>query len=500
MCTTLLCSGVFAAETPKLVSSEGWLFITLDPGHGGADGGAYNKVDGTEYIERNICTKIGQYLKEELETYRNVRVSMTRTDNNPSPIIPEGEILPRVEFAERNYADLLVSLHLNSTNTPNQKSGAYILTSNGNYNKDVADEGTAVALNILSQLENLGIQNNGLMLRDSEVRPPDKNPNGTVADYYGIVRYGLWRSIPSMIIEHCYINSDSDCRNFLSSDEKLRAIAKADAQGIAGYYGLEKKTEAELAENVACLIDYRTHWAHKDIDNAVESGWISGYPDYTFHPNEAVTRAMFVAMLGRLSGADMTQYSGTSFSDVKETSYYAPNVQWAVEQKIVSGFPDGTFHPDEIITREQMAGIMVRYLASIGFDTTYSGTPGSYTITDMNRIGSWALDDVLFCYETGLLAGRGNYFDPKTGATRAEACSVLTRLIGYNGARIEPITPVTPTESETPEPLDTAEASESTVLPGPAAVPEAEIPAVVPEETDAEPIVPEETVEAVPAA
>ena len=276
LCVALLCPGALATESPQLVASEGWLFITLDPGHGDTDGGAVYR----NYVERNIAMKLALYLKEELETYRNVRVSLTRTDNGPGEnVTPVGQILPRVEFAAKNYADLLVSLHLNSTASPNQARGAYVLVSNGNYNKAVADTGSAIGLDILSELGKLGIQNNGLMTRNSI---DTQNPNGTISDYYGIVRYGLWRSIPSMIVEHCFINNDSDCSNFLSSDAKIRALALADAKGIANFYGLEKKTDAELAGNVYCLIDYRSHWAHEAIDAAIVAGWINGFEDPTF--------------------------------------------------------------------------------------------------------------------------------------------------------------------------------------------------------------------------
>ncbi|MDD6077180.1 MAG: S-layer homology domain-containing protein, partial [Clostridiales bacterium] len=385
------------------------------------------------------------------------RVSLTRTDNGPGEnVTPVGQILPRVEFAAKNYADLLVSLHLNSTASPNQARGAYVLVSNGNYNKAVADTGSAIGLNILSELGKLGIQNNGLMTRDSI---DTQNPNGTISDYYGIVRYGLWRSIPSMIVEHCFINNDSDCSNFLSSDAKIRALALADAKGIANYYGLEKKTDAELAGNVYCLIDYRSHWAHEAIDAAIVAGWINGFEDQTFRPDVTLTRAMFVTMLGRLSGADLTQVSESVFPDVSASDYYAPYVQWATASGIVDGFPDGTFRPDENITREQMACIMARYLKSIGFDTTYSGEAVSSQIQDLSSIGGWALDDVLFCFETGLLNGRGDCFDPQTGATRAEACVVLGRLNNYDGARAEAEPETLQAEPEVPVTQEAANAA-----------------------------------------
>ena len=68
-------------------------------------------------------------------------------------------------------------------------------------------------------------------------------PNGEPADYYGIVRSGINLGIPAILVEHCYLDNDEDFELALSTDEKLMALAKADADGIAEYYKLELKTD-----------------------------------------------------------------------------------------------------------------------------------------------------------------------------------------------------------------------------------------------------------------
>lgn len=462
LCAALLCPGALA------VSSNDVLCIALDPGHGGVDSGAVNTVDGKTYVEADIALKIAYAMKAELETFKNVRVIMTRTDAAGNEYTSEsGAVKPRVDFAVERSADLLVSLHLNATDTKNSAKGACVLVTNGNYLPEIANQEYALAQNVLAQLRNLGITTNnasggGLLMRNSADR---KNPNGTVADYYGIIYYALQEKLPSILIEHCFINNDNECRQFLSSDEKIASIGTANARSIAAYYGLQKKDGSEPDDPII-LTDYYNHWARESIDAAIAAGWIKGFEDQTFRPEVKLTRAMFVTMLGRLSGADLTQYTGSSFPDVSESSYYAQHVQWAVEAKVIDGFEDGTFRPNENITREQMACIMTRYLQSLNLDTTYSGEPGSYSIQDLSRIANWALDNVLFCYESGLLNGRENVFAPKDGATRAEACTVLIRLADYAAAHTEPEQPEIPTEPETPEtpaPTEALEPVESAV-------------------------------------
>ena len=245
--TAALLSPAAAAANETAGKDSDWLYITLDPGHGGDgaggnDPGAVNEKYG--YQEADLVLKIGLYLKEELETYRNVHVDMTRSDRyGTSATAPLSKVENRVLYAAGKGSDLLVSLHLNSS-ASSSAQGATVLVSNGNYRPEIAKVLDGVAGNILVQLEKLGIQNRDLTKESSH--DGTRYPNGKLADYYGIVRYGVENNVPSMIVEHCFLSSNSDCQNFLSSDAKLRAIAQADARGIAAYYGLEKKDPGEV--------------------------------------------------------------------------------------------------------------------------------------------------------------------------------------------------------------------------------------------------------------
>ena len=230
-----------------------------------------------------------------------------------------------------------------------------------------------------------------------------------------------------MIVEHCFLSSNSDCQNFLSSDAKLRAIAQADARGIAAYYGLEKKDPGEV--DVEPLFrDCRSHWAKDYINRAADAGWVSGVGGGLFQPNGTLTRAMFVTMLAGLAGVDEADYPGSTFPDVPVGQWYAPSVAWAASEEIVSGTGSGRFEPNRNITRQEMAQIMASYLAWKGVDTTPGTDPADYNIPDRADIAGWALDSVCFCYEKGLLSGRDTGFAPLANASRAEACVVLCEL------------------------------------------------------------------------
>ena len=189
------------------------------------------------------------------------------------------------------------------------------------------------------------------------------------------------------------------------------------------------------------------YWAYDDLSLAVALGWVSGYPDNTFRPTATLTRADFVTLLARLSGEDLSGCTGSMFPDVTPGKYYAPSVVWAVRVGIVSGFPDGTFRPNENVTRQQMAHIMRLYLRHKGTDVSRIAPEIERQIADLDMIGKWALDDVLFCYGENLLQGRSGSFVPAGTATRAEAAVVLTRLFRYeNGEDPIPV-PVEPIET-----------------------------------------------------
>lgn len=425
----LLVPAAAAANETAAGKDTDWLYITIDPGHGGDgaggyDPGALNNTYG--YQEADRVLRIGLYLKQELETYRHVHVDMTRSDRNgTSATAPLSKVQGRVDFAQQKCSDLLVSLHLNGAATQSAH-GALILASNGNYDAACANIVDGVGTNILMQLGKLGLDTSRGLVKESS-HDGTTYPNGKLADYYGIVRYGQLAHIPSLIIEHCFISSNSDCEKFLSSDAKLQAIAQADARGIAAYYGLEKKAEGEV-DPEPTFRDCRNHWARSYVDTAAAAGWVSGVGEGKFEPNATLTRGAFVTMLAALAGINKADYTGSRFADVAASAWYAPGVSWAASEGIVSGVGDGKFEPNRNIARQEMAVIMTAYLKWKGVDATPGTEPSAYNIADLDTIAPWALDSVCFCYEKKLLTGRDTGFAPLDNATRAEACVVLCGL------------------------------------------------------------------------
>ena len=232
-------------------SNEG-VTICLDPGHGGNDSGA---VGVNNAYEKDLTLKIAQYCKQELEKY-DCNVVMTRTgDTNPS-------LEDRANFAKSQGAQYLISIHLNSGS--GYAVGAEVYYPNTNWRPDISQNGKDVAQAIQNQLVSLGIRDRGIKFRTidtNEYPDPFRYDDGSVADYYGIIRNAKYNGLTGLIIEHCFINSVSDYNNYLNSDAKLQKLGVADANGIVSALGLSKKDAKTLITgatktNVSQMVNY----------------------------------------------------------------------------------------------------------------------------------------------------------------------------------------------------------------------------------------------------
>ncbi|MBQ6947564.1 MAG: S-layer homology domain-containing protein [Clostridia bacterium] len=160
-------------------------------------------------------------------------------------------------------------------------------------------------------------------------------------------------------------------------------------------------------------------WFYTPVSEAVHQKLFSGMGDYKFAPNETMTRAMLVQVLANISGIDLTTYSGkTPYSDVKKSRWYAPAIQWATEQKIVSGMGQGYFLPETPVSREQVC-VMI-------YNHSKSTVPlPNATFNDTSIISSWAKNGVAYCSANGIISGYPDgTFLPQKQATRAEVARI----------------------------------------------------------------------------
>ena len=184
----------------------------------------------------------------------------------------------------------------------------------------------------------------------------------------------------------------------------------------------------KFMENPKNFIDNSIAWAKPSIDFVTEREIFLGTGQNRFSPNAGMTRAMFVAVIGRLYERSYGSVSGTNtFSDVDTKDYYAKYVAWANKNGIIKGVGENKFDPNANVTREQMAVIMSKFAALLK-KTAVADV--SLTYPDSASISSWAIEGAKYCQKTKVIEGRtGGIFAPRESATRAEASAILQRFI-----------------------------------------------------------------------
>lgn len=170
--------------------------------------------------------------------------------------------------------------------------------------------------------------------------------------------------------------------------------------------------------------DIQGHWAQNTINKWVDKGDISGYPDGTFRPNNMITRAEFVVLVNNAMGYTKSGYA--YFSDVPSYYWGKNAIQTGVEAGYISGDGDGTFRPNDPVTRQEAAAMISRILGLKQNDSQ------SYRYTDSYAISNWAKGVVGAVSDAGIMAGYPDgSFGPNRVLTRAEAVLALDKTINY---------------------------------------------------------------------
>lgn len=198
-------------------------------------------------------------------------------------------------------------------------------------------------------------------------------------------------------------------------------------------------TTGAFAADPSSMEDIDGHWGRESIGWCMERDLLRGMSDTTFEPNTAMTRGMFVVVLGRIAGIYeedyLDSYLATLYTDVRPDQYYAAAINWATRYGIVNGMGGGGFWPDQPITREQMATMVIRFASIYNYELLT--VDGIYTdaFSDSNEISDYAVSAVESLRNTGVLNGipaedGSHYFAPQKTATRAECAAVFQRLVG----------------------------------------------------------------------
>jgi len=169
-------------------------------------------------------------------------------------------------------------------------------------------------------------------------------------------------------------------------------------------------------------------WFAGDVQYVYDSGLMTGTADDTFSPFTNTSRGMIVTILYRLDGGPDVSGLDNPFTDVPNDMYYAGAVIWAAENNIVTGRGDGTFGPNDSVSRQDLAVMLARYADCL--DVTLPAVKAAPSFTDDASVADYARDAVSLLSGAGVINGRDNgSFDPAGLAARAEVAAMLHRFV-----------------------------------------------------------------------
>lgn len=168
-------------------------------------------------------------------------------------------------------------------------------------------------------------------------------------------------------------------------------------------------------------------WYYDSVGQAVDQGWMAGTGSYTFAPNAPMTRGMLAVVLYSLEGRPVPA-GGAAFSDVPEGAWYGKAVQWASQTGVAAGRGDGTFGPQNAVTRQELAQMLYNYAGYKDGDLTAQGDLSAFP--DGDAVAGWAETAMVWASGSGLINGHKDtgLLDPGGAATRAQTAAILKKL------------------------------------------------------------------------
>ncbi|TBL71212.1 S-layer homology domain-containing protein [Paenibacillus thalictri] len=227
---------------------------------------------------------------------------------------------------------------------------------------------------------------------------------------------------------------------------KLGAYGYNASKGVWEYIGgtinsdgailftIDRYANYAIMEYAASFRDTAGHWAESYIQALEAKHIASGVSDQLFAPDANITRAEFAALLVRALNVNVPEKSG--FNDVPSDAWYRSEVGKAYAAKLIDGIGENTFAPNQTITREQMAVMMIRaYSFKTGVRVQDMVSPRESKYTDESAASDWARRSIRLTDAAELMNGNPDgTFQPQERATRAQAIAVLSRLLDRTAA------------------------------------------------------------------
>ncbi len=477
-CTTTAIDYFYTGITPS-ASKDGNLVVVLDPGHGAV---GHNTSPISKVSESTYNYKVASYCKAYLEKYGNVTVYMTRGADQ------DYSLEERAQIASKYGADLLISCHFNAGGGSGcevyvSRLEEYALT---DFGQTIVNQLNALGISKRSPaVKTRQSETNTLWTDNTRIadyygiikHPAKREIPACIIEhcFYDnaseVSRFmssdaklqALGEADAKAIIS--YFKLDQSISDTTLTNQKYTAIQELDSiynslnkKNYNSYYRskieavyTDAKDRINAANNLG-KIDLTLNRATKTLKNypslragegiysdtstgawyypavlyCTENKLFYGTSDTTFSPQMAITRGMFITVIGRMANADNTLPAQTKFSDVDANQYYAPYVKWGSENNIIAGMSETSYAPNTMIRREDMLRILQNYCNTAGIELKDVSTKTAADFKDNASIDSWATEAMDWAIAKGIINGNDqNRLCPRENATRAEVAQIM---------------------------------------------------------------------------
>lgn len=173
-------------------------------------------------------------------------------------------------------------------------------------------------------------------------------------------------------------------------------------------------------------------WYYNAVQYVAQNGIMTGYSNGKFGPDDKLSRGQFATVIYKMNGQPEVKFY-LLFPDVNATDWYRNAVIWSYENGVITGYGNGKFGPDDLITREQMAVMMYRYAQKKG--KTMSGEAALDSYRDSQHVSGYAQSAMKWAVGNGIITGiyNGTLLNPQGYASRAECATILQRFVEKYG-------------------------------------------------------------------
>lgn len=432
---------------------RGYYKVFIDAGHGGTDPGAL----GYGYRESDLNLQVAKKVESKLKS-KGIDVKMSRN----SDIFYS--LSERAEMANDYGADAFVSIHQNSAEAKSANGIETYYNRNKEEDKPLSND---IQKQVISQTgaNNRGVKNAeftvlvksemisalvecGFITNESEVKKlsdssyQDKLATGIADGIEDYLKSNVIIEESQMAASGKVINANSlnvrkgpstsfDIIGTLNGGDKVNIVGKSnnwykiEYNGTYGYVSgsyIELDATEPGQDNKINFTDVgKDYWAYSQIESFVEKGYIDGYGDGTFRPQDPIKRNEFVKIFNRVFG--LTEKSGIVFDDTKD-NWAKDEIDIAVTNGVAQGVGDNKFEPEQYITREAAAKMLANYM-----NIEDKNHDKINKFSDYNQISDWARDAFEGNLEKGYIQGTDEgKLAPKSNITRAEVVTILSRV------------------------------------------------------------------------